>query len=271
MSGAPAALLTEAAAPSEGCAPLLHRARGESPAPSGSDSSDGLRVRVQALLDHLRRVERKPWHRWGPALVASMGLRQREVALLERENLTERDGRWGLHIRPRPDMRLAADRDRWLPLPSTLESAGFLAFARAQTNGWLFPQLALSRPPGTILEQWVRFRAIDSGDSALRDLRLKHVRQAYVDEVTTRLDAVAVMALLGDSLAEHWSAVAQLLRRSRDPTRLAVAIEALHIPTLDGPVTRWRRNDRPQFVRSGYRPVELDQSPIATQPQGDPA
>lgn len=271
MSANPASMSSVADGPSERHAPSLGEVATETPLAFDDKGDQARRARVQALLDHLRRVERKPWHRWGPALVASMGLRDREVALLERESLTECNGRWGLHIQPRPDMRLAVDRDRWLPVPAALESAGFVTFVRAQATGWLFPQLAISQPPGTILDQWVRFHAVDSGDRALRDLRLKDVRQAYVDEVTARLDVGAAVAVLGDPLVKHWSAIEQLLRRSRDPMRLAAAVDALHIPTLDGPVVPWRRNDRPRFVRSGYRPIALDESSLATPSQGDPA
>ena len=61
-------------------------------------------------------------------------------------------------------------------------------------------------------------------------------------------------------VAEHRSAVEQLLRHTRDPMRLAAAIEGLYTPTLDDPVIPWRRSDRPRFVRRGYpyRIVDID-------------
>lgn len=224
-------------------------------APETPDEGAAHTALVEALLAHLRRLDRWPWQRWGAPLGATMGLRPREIALLERDALVSLEGRWFLHISPAAGHRRAEDRERWLPVPAALEAVGFVAFVQACPPGPLFPVLAQSRVPGNPLDQWVRQRAQGSPDPRLRALTFKDLRRAYKRSIAQQpVHPYATAALMGDAFTEHLAQIRRDFAAWRDPARLLTVVDALPLPAIEGEVARPRAAPP---ARPGYRAITV--------------
>jgi integrase len=209
---------------------------------------------VERLLAFLAISHRCPWQLWGPRLGALMGLRTGEIALLEAGDVVRHRDRWIIHVQRGSGTRALAVRHRVVPVPPTLEAAGFIAFVEQQPRGLLFPELAQSKVPGDTLEQCVRQRAKSSPDPSLHGLTFRSLRQAYVDVLDEQSGSMfATAVLVGDVVSDHLEAVRRLFDEWRDPARLTAFVDQAAFPELFGPTTpRPRRT-----VWKGQRDIAL--------------
>jgi hypothetical protein len=138
---------------------------------------------VERLLACASERQERPWQLWVPCLAAMMGLRAGESAMLASTDLERHHGRWFLRIVRGADGPLAKRRRRLLPIPRSLEEAGFVTFAQG-ASGHLFPELVKTPSQATIYI-WVKHcgaGATTRGTGlSFRDLRKACVRALHND------------------------------------------------------------------------------------------
>ena len=169
-----------------------------------------------------RGQQGRPLDRWAFPLGLALGCRLEELAGLQRQDLAEISGIPVVLIQPGEDRRLKSDSSaRKIPLPDALVREGFLAWALAQPDGFLFPEPA---PP-----------AADPRRSHYASVRLSKIlrRQAGIEEATAVFHSCRhhVAQSLVDAGVEQ-RAIEQLLGHSSRSMTARYSRDGLPLPRL---------------------------------------
>ncbi len=132
---------------------ILNRAKTKTDAPSREPFSA---EELALLFDHdafTAWAIKYPHRWWGTVLGFATGARVGEIGQLYTDDVAQESGQWGVHIRARrTDQRLKnAHSSRFVPLPTSVLAAGFLAFiddVKRAGHDRVFPHLPYSDTNG---------------------------------------------------------------------------------------------------------------------------
>jgi len=170
----------------------------------------------------------RPLDRWGFPLGLALGCRLEELAGLQRHDVAEIAGIQVVHIQPSADRRLKSDSSaRKIPVPDVLAREGFVSWALAQPDGFLFPEPAppaadprRSHYASVRLGKLIRTQAGIEDTTAVFHSCRHHVAQSLVD---AGVEQRAIEQLLGHSSR---SMTARYSRDGLPLPRLAAAMAA---------------------------------------------